>query len=179
MDDTLAIVPLSQENFGDVNRANQPFDVIGKLIPSLHNGQWTFTEELFPQPYTKTYENDSEAFFAQHMDRSDKAVYLAYLGGSCVGQLVLKEDWNGYGFIEDICVSRNARGQGVGSALIQKAREWATARNLSGLALETQDNNLLACRFYLRQGFQLGGVNTLFYRNFHNPETALFWYLFL
>lgn len=175
--DTLAIVPLSRENFGDVNRANQAFDVIGRLVPCLRDGQWSFTEELFPEPYTKAYEDDSEDFFTQHMDAPDKAVYLAYTGGECVGQLVLKADWNGYGFIEDICVARNSRGQGVGSALMEKAREWAKARELSGLALETQDNNLLACRFYQRQGFRLGGVNTLFYRNFHNPETALFWYL--
>ena len=175
--DTLAIVPLSRENFGDVNRANQAFDVIGRLVPCLRDGQWSFTEELFPEPYPKAYEDDSQEFFARHMDAPDKGVYLAYLGDGCVGQLVLKADWNGYGFIEDICVARDCRGQGVGSALIEKAKEWARERELSGLALETQDNNLLACRFYQRQGFRLGGVNTLLYRNFHNPETALFWYL--
>ncbi len=177
MFDSLTIVPLSRENFQDVNRANQAFDVIGRLIPCLRRGQWSFTEELFPESYPKTYEDDSEDFFTQHMDVLDKAAYLAYLDGQCVGQLVLKADWNGYCFIEDICVARDCRGRGVGSALIEKAKDWAKERELSGLALETQDNNLLACRFYQRQGFQLGGVNTLFYRNFHNPETALFWYL--
>ena len=50
----------------------------------------------------------------------------------------------------------------------------------AGLALETQDNNLQACRFYQRIGFRLGGVNTMLYKNFRKPvrdETALFWYL--
>lgn len=50
----------------------------------------------------------------------------------------------------------------------------------AGLALETQDNNLQACRFYQRMGFRLGGVNTMLYKNFRKPvrdETALFWYL--
>ncbi len=50
----------------------------------------------------------------------------------------------------------------------------------AGLALETQDNNLQACRFYQRMGFRLGGVNTMLYKNFRKSvrdETALFWYL--
>lgn len=173
----LTIVPLSRETLKDLNRANQPLKVTGRLKPSLRDGKWTWEEELFPHPYLKKYENDSEDFFAGHLDRPDKAVYLAYAGEECAGQLVLREDWNGYAFIEDICVAQSRRGQGIGTALIRKAREWAQSRKLSGLALETQDTNLLACRFYQRQGFQIGGVNTLFYRNFHNPETAIFWYL--
>jgi hypothetical protein len=50
----------------------------------------------------------------------------------------------------------------------------------AGLALETQDNNLQACRFYQRMGFRLEGDNTMLYKNFRKPvrdETALFWYL--
>lgn len=94
--------------------------------------------------------------------------------------LVLRADWNGYAYIEDICVVQAARGQGVGSALIERAKAWARERELSGLALETQDNNLLACRFYARRGFQIGGVNTMLYRKFRQPyceETAIYWYL--
>lgn len=173
----MEIVPLSAENWQDINRANQPFDIIGRLKPAFSQGRWSCTEELFEKPAIKAYENDSEEFFAAHMGRPDKAVYLAYEDGVCVGQLVLRQDWNGYAFIEDICVAREARGRGIGSALVEKARKWAVDRKLSGLALETQDNNLLACRFYQRQGFQIGGVNTLFYRNFNNPEIAIFWYL--
>lgn len=40
-----------------------------------------------------------------------------------------------------------------------------------------QDNNLLACRFYAKCGFVIGGVNTMLYRNFDNDEFAVFWYL--
>lgn len=173
----MKIVPLSAENFKDVNRANQPFDIIGRLIPMFDGERWSYAEELFSEPGTKRYEDDSQEFYSSHLDAPDKAAYLAYSGGECTGRLVLRQDWNGYAFIEDICVARKARGQGVGSALIGKAVEWAKERGLSGVALETQDNNLLACRFYRKMGFQIGGVNTLFYRNFHNPETAIFWYL--
>lgn len=174
------IAALNIQNRKDINRANHPFPVIGRLKPTLSDGKWSYTEELFPEPYAKSYPNDEDSFYDGCIDCQDRAAYLAYDGEQCIGQLVLRKDWNGYAFIEDICVAQSVRGNGVGSALIRKAKEWAKARDLDGLALETQDNNLLACRFYIKQGFQIGGVNTLFYRNFHPPycsETAIFWYL--
>ena len=82
-----------------------------------------------------------------------------------------------YAFIEDICVAKSERGQGIGTGLIHKAIEWAEKSKLKGLALETQDNNLLACRFYAKCGFVIGAVNTMFYRNFNNDAFAVFWYL--
>lgn len=72
---------------------------------------------------------------------------------------------------------KSARGQGVGTGLIQKAIEWAKKSNLNGLALETQDNNLLACLFYAKCGFVIGAVNTMLYKNFYNEEFAVFGYL--
>lgn len=44
------------------------------------------------------------------------------------------------------------------------------------MSLETQDDNLGACRFYVKQGFILGGVDTL--KQSYNPniETTLYWY---
>ena len=92
---------------------------------------------------------------------------------------MLKKDWNRYAFIEDICISRHVRGKGIGTILVEKADAWARETGLSGLALETQDNNLLACRFYAKCGFAIGAVNTMLYRNFEKPwcdEIAIFWY---
>ena len=72
------------------------------------------------------------------------------------------------------------RGQGIGTALINQAMAWAKEKGLKGLALETQDNNLLACRFYQKCGMKIGAVNTMLYRNFSKPwcdEIAVFWYM--
>ena len=115
--------------------------------------------------------------YAAYIDNPDKTIYLAYSGSECIGQIVLRKDWNRYAFIEDICVAQSARGQGVGTGLIQKAVQWAEDSGMKGLALETQDNNLLACRFYAKCGFVIGAVNTMLYRNFDNEESAVFWYL--
>jgi len=174
----MEIVALDFDRLADVNLANEPFWVIGRIVPELKNGTWMWTEVLSSDPWEKQYPND-DCDYSEYIGNPDKIVYLAYADRQCVGQIVLRHDWNRYAFIEDICVSRTARGQGVGTALIQKAIEWANSANLDGLALETQDNNVLACRFYAKCGFSIGGVNTMFYKNFSKPycdETAIFWY---
>ena len=170
------IVKMNRQNLADINKANQPFEIIGKIKPTFADGIWTYAEELYEQPGMKAYPDDSWDC-AAYMDNPDKAIFFAYSQGECVGQIVLKRDWNRYAFIEDICVAKAARGQGVGTGLITKAIQWAKDAGLKGLALETQDNNLLACRFYAKCGFAIGAVNTMLYRNFDNDEFAVFWYL--
>lgn len=173
----MEIVKMGRQNLADINKANQPFDVIGKIKLSFLHDVWTYTEQLYEQPYTKKYPDDT-LDYAAYIDNPDKAVFLACEGAACVGQIVLKRDWNLYAFIEDIGVARAARGKGIGTALIQTATEWARRASLKGLALETQDNNVLACRFYKKCGFVIGAVNTLLYQNFDNhEELAVFWYL--
>ncbi len=172
----MEFVKINQENFEHINKANQPFEIIGKIRPVFANGIWTYTEEIYEHSYTKTYPNDTWDYDA-YIDNPDKIIFLAYSGAECIGQIVLRRDWNKYAFIEDICVAKSTRGQGIGTGLIQKAVEWAKNFNLKGLALETQDNNLLACRFYAKCGFVIGAVNTLLYRNFDDDEFAVFWYL--
>ena len=141
--------------------------------------KWEWEEELLEHSYFKEYPSEV-CEYATYIANPDKVVFLVYSDGECIGQVVLRKDWNKYAFIEDICVAKDARGKGVGTALIQRAVEWAKERELSGLALETQDTNLLACRFYAKCGFVIGGVNTMLYRNFEklwSDESAIYWYL--
>ncbi len=172
----MEIIKINQQNFTDINKANQPFEVIGKIKPVFINGIWTYSEEIYEQSNMKVYPDDTWDY-TTYINNPDKTIFLAYSDARCVGQIILKRDWNRYAFIEDICVAKSERGQGIGTGLIQKAIEWAEHSNLKGLALETQDNNLLACRFYAKCGFVIGAVNTMLYQNFHNDEFAVFWYL--
>lgn len=173
------IVELTKERIGDVNKANQLFSLIGRILPKYENGKWSYREELFPVPQEKRYPDDEEDWGA-YIDNPDKVIFLCYEKGRCAGQIILRRDWNHYAFVEDISVAAEHRGRGVGTALMQRAVEWAREKELGGLALETQDNNLLACRFYKKFGMELGAVNTMLYQNAPKPwcdEIAVFWYL--
>jgi ribosomal protein S18 acetylase RimI-like enzyme len=66
----------------------------------------------------------------------------------------------------------------VGRALLQHVIQWAKSRQLPGVMLETQNNNVAACRLYESCGFQLGGFDRCLYLGL-NPgtdEIALYWY---
>jgi streptothricin acetyltransferase len=56
---------------------------------------------------------------------------------------------------------------------------WARDRQLAGVMLETQNNNVAACRLYESCGFQLGGFDRCLYQGLHpgTHEIALYWYL--
>ena len=169
----------SEENLHNIGLANEPFVLFGRLVPSLENGRWTCREELWPETKTKLYPGDEEDW-TRYLHTDERTIFFAFLDETCVGQVVLRRDWNRYAIIEDICVARAARRKGVGQALLARAAQWARQQNLAGLALETQDNNLGACRFYQRCGMQIGAVNTMLYRNFPPPwseEIAIYWYL--
>lgn len=172
----MEITKINHQNIVDTNKSNQPFEVIGEIIPQFTDGKWSYTEKLYGQPYVKKYSNDV-CDYATYIDNPDRVIYFAYFGAECIGQIILKRAWNLYAFIEDICVAKSARCKGVGTSLIQKAIEWAKNSDLHGLALETQTNNLLACRFYAKCGFDIGGVDTLLYKNLENEGHAVFWYL--
>lgn len=172
----MEIVEINRQNLVHINQPNQPFEIIGKIVPAFAGGRWTYTEEIYEQPEIKLYPDDT-LDYDSYINNPDKKIFLAFSDTECVGQIVLRKDWNKYAYIEDICVAKLSRGQGIGASLIQKAVEWAKRSDLKGMALETQDNNLLACRFYAKCGFVIGAVNTMLYRNFDNDEFAVFWYL--
>ncbi|AEF44466.1 GCN5-related N-acetyltransferase [Serratia sp. AS12] len=124
-------------------------------------------------PFRKNYplapfiNEESETFLARHR-------------GEAVGHITLSKNWNGYALIEEIVVSAHVRRLGVATALLDAARHWAQQQETPGLMLETQNNNLIACRCYQRFGFILGGIDHLLYRaqpDIADHEIALFWYL--
>jgi GNAT superfamily N-acetyltransferase len=59
----------------------------------------------------------------------------------------------GTALIEVLVVSRDWRGSGVGSALVQKAKEEAIARGMDELEVGTERDNQIARRFYRKCGF--------------------------
>jgi ribosomal protein S18 acetylase RimI-like enzyme len=95
------------------------------------------------------------------------------------GQIILRKNWNKFAYIEDIAVDVRFRLHGIGKELISYAKRWAQDRNLAGITLETQDNNVGACKFYESCGFQLRGFDTYLYKgiNRETDEIALYWYM--
>jgi len=56
-------------------------------------------------------------------------------------------------YLDDLCVDEAARGRGVGTALMQGARELAKSRGIEKIELNVWECNRNAMRFYERLGF--------------------------
>jgi ribosomal protein S18 acetylase RimI-like enzyme len=175
------IIKINSHNIDDlkyINLPNEPFQVIGKLIPCYNDGIWSATEEIFDESYEKTYNDDFDYINNDFIKNDDTAVFLYFCDNIYAGNIIIWKHWNKDCHIENIAVRKDFRRQGIGKKLIGQAVIWAKEKNLKGLRLETQDTNLIACRFYQRCEFTLGSADTFLYRNFDNHnEKALFWYL--
>jgi len=171
------IIEMTLRNLQAIHKSNQPFDVIGRIVPMFADGAWSFSECLYVDSYEKSYPNE-ERQWEDYIDNPDRVVFLYYNNGECVGQVILRKNWNNYVLIEYMAVSKNHRGKGIGKQLMQKSVEWVKSKNFPGLMVETQDINLQACRFYSKMGFQIGAVDTMLYANFNkSDEKAIFWYM--
>ncbi len=136
--------------------------------------QWPVTPIV---PYRKCYGIDPEEF-SSFRNAPDSEIFMAYLDDQPVGHLVVSTNWNGYAHIDELAVHAPARRHGVAKALLDVAQFWSRKKKLPGIMLETQNNNLGACRLYERCGYVLGGIDHLRYRGIdrHTEEVALFWY---
>ena len=129
------------------------------------------------EPYKKILTVDPEDY-TTFIDNPQKVIFFADVDGKPVGQIKLVPWWNKFAYVEELIVDTEFRGKGVGHALMTRAIEWAKEQDFPGLTLETQDNNIPACKFYEKCGFVLTGFDLYAYKNFDNAsEIALYWYL--
>lgn len=138
-------------------------------------------ERPVTQPYRKyPYEKD-ECFpdWTRRYDITGWGVFLATDGGRPVGGAVVAPvlpdmSASQYGkdvaVLWDIRVGPADRGKGVGTALLKACVGWARDRGHRFLSIETQNNNVPACRFYARMGCELATIRRFGYA--HCPEFA-------
>jgi GNAT superfamily N-acetyltransferase len=55
-------------------------------------------------------------------------------------------------WVEDLAVDPELRSRGIGSALLEAAREWARSHGASHLELDSAESRADAHRFYVREG---------------------------
>ena len=79
----------------------------------------------------------------------------------------------------DIRVRPEYRHQGIGTMLFKYAVNWSKKKGCRQMKIETQNVNVSACKFYVKQGCKLGAIDR--YGYFGHPkvshEAMLLWYL--
>jgi len=146
---------------------------------------WELYEEALPTPYDNGAAYDFDPIEQDNIRKrftSTTPSLIEVLEDTHTQRLcgildIQREDWRRSAWIWNIMLDVSIRGQGWGKLLIQQAIDWANKQQLRAILLETQSNNPQACHFYAHQGFELVGINDMFYTNqdIEKDEFALFW----
>jgi ribosomal protein S18 acetylase RimI-like enzyme len=88
---------------------------------------------------------------------------VAVAGGQLVGMIHVEATRHGFGEI-GMCVDRDWRGRGVGSALMRAAISLAREQGLHKLSLEVFPTNTAAIALYRKYGFAEEGLRPKQYR---------------
>lgn len=176
MTETVTVAPADDRFAADFAGCDFSFEVTAGALPPFTGPGLGAVAPV--EPYTKAYESDPEEL-TDAASAPDAALFVARIDGRLAGYIALSKAWNGFAEVDDIAVDREARRAGVAKALVDRAVSWAKVRGLPGIRLETQSNNVAACRFYERYGFELCGYDRHLYSALTpgTREIALYWYL--
>lgn len=157
---------LSQEEF-DYHELHYTYSSNEHYVPSVKSEKDIFSCTFERKPLDKTYFHDSydtlfqeywqdvSAFGIKHPEKDE---FIAYLE-------IAREEWNDRLRITNLLVAPEYRKNGIGTMLIEKAKEIARLEDRRVIVLETQSCNVPAIDFYLKNGFSFAGTNLYFYSN--------------
>ena len=161
----------------DINIPNEPFSLFGRMVPSYIDEQWSYEIAYFEEDEISEMGFPEENYDFDAM-QSNSVFIGAYEGEKCVGLAIMQDAWMKYMYLYDLKVSKDHRRNGVGTALIEKAKEIAASRGYRGIYTVGQDNNLAACMFYIKSGFLIGGFDNHVYTGTRQEgKTDIIFYL--
>lgn len=169
----MEIIALTSQCLGKADMSPQPFPVAGKFFPPSLKENGGYDEAVSPARWHQNQPILGPREPGAICERREPGSFSGPRGRCLSGAHCRGERLHELG----LC---GGPGSGRANGAGERAQRWAKDRDLAGLRLETQDNNLMACRFYLKQGFQVGGVNDLPYHTLpapKNQEAAVFFYL--
>lgn len=173
----ITLRPLDSTSLPQVDKFKRNSIVRSHLILNVKDNEISYS--IVPvEPYEKTLNIEPDDY-STFIDNPKKAIFFADAEEIPAGQIKIIPWWNKFAYIEELTVDTDFRGKGIGKALIYHAIAWAREAYHPGIMLETQTNNVPACKLYEKCGFVLSGFNMNAYKNDPDcrDEIALYWYL--
>ena len=138
----------SDDGFFQVQMVKKKFSV-----PVTHTPEeYDFPDSLYQDHWEK-----AEAFGIVR-ERDGKKELLA-----CIE--LCPEEWSNRLIVTELWVADELHRQGIGTRLMNLAKEQAELQGRRAIILETQSCNVRAIAFYRRQGFELIGFDSCCYTN--------------
>ena len=157
----MQIRKISKSNDLDLKLLNEPFEIKGKIIVTRVQEKWQYRFQENKETYWMSFPD--EDYLIEDIDAKGFALG-AYNNGELIGLAIFQNNWNRFLYLSDLKVKKDFRRKGVSKALVKKGFDIACQEKYKGLYTIAQDNNIVACRFYLKQGFAIGGFNNRDYQ---------------
>jgi GNAT superfamily N-acetyltransferase len=189
----IAVLPVNAETLIEYSEIPIRFEVRSRLAVEVVDdgmGGIVFHEEPVEPPYIKDYDSlkgEGPTRWPKRFDTSNWALFVAREVDTAVGGATVAFRTPGVNILGgredlavlwDIRVRPEWRRRGIGAGLFGEVVGWARERGVRQLKVETQNINVPACRFYVRQGCRLAEIGRFRYAE---PEAAdevmLIWYL--
>jgi len=141
-------------------------DSVWQLELRRDTGQVTasFREVRLPRSISVSYPRNSFGLADDWVKRS--MMYTACIGADPVGYVsLLERGLDSMVWVTDLVVDVASRRQGVGSALLASAQDWASGRSYRRFGMEMQSKNLPAIRLAQKFGYEFCGYNDHYYIN--------------
>ncbi len=145
---------------------------VWQMEESEGNGKVTviFRSVRLPRPVRVKYPKDYDHLLESW--RRGECFLVAEEDGGVRGYLDMSvQPWHSTGWLDNLAVAKRYRRQGIGTALLKRAAEWARLQGLERLMLEIQTKNYPALCFCQKNGFVFCGFNDRYYTN---QDIALF-----
>ena len=132
--------------------------------------QVNFRQIQLPRSVQVQYPRDHQTLVDDWTQRD--GLLVAELDSQLIGYISLKKNEQlKITWATDLAIKRKFRRQGIGTALVISAQEWATKNSSRRLILEMQPKNYPAIQMAKKLGFELCGYNDHYYAN---NDIALF-----
>lgn len=150
--------------------------VHSRLVLGIEDEKLVYTIAPVEPPYEREVHAED---YDYGFDEADPTIFFADVDGHPAGRIKMMRWWNRFAYVEDLVVSPEFRGLGLGRKLLERGIQWARENHYPGVMLETQDDNVPACTLYQSSGFVLSGFDRNIYKAItpDTKETALYWYL--
>ena len=139
---------ITKDRAEDVNLPNEPFVQSGRFVPELKEGVWSWRIDPLPEEEELCFPD-----FPYDASEDGTVFFGAYRKDVCIGLAVLRKDLFRYLYLDDLKVCRSCRRTGAGRLLIDACLKEAEEQGMQGIYAVAQDNNVQACLFYLKCGF--------------------------
>ena len=190
----IEVFPVAGQELIDYSSIPIRFEVRTKLdIKIIDNGLRviSFSEQRVTPPYIKDYDQikgEGPTRWPKRFNVTNWSLFITRAGELPVGGAIVafrtpnldildgREDLSA---LWDLRIRPEYRRSGVGTELFKEVIRWSADNGCKQLKVETQNVNIPACKFYIKQGCKLGEFHR--YKYVDNPMTAnevmLVWYL--